>query len=53
MDKFLTDDVENEISITAYRLLTQDLLALYQVMNEGTMNVLGNTDSPSPTLGEC
>ncbi|KAH8700895.1 ANTH domain-containing protein [Talaromyces proteolyticus] len=36
----LTDDVENEITLTAFRLLTLDLLALYSVMNEGTINVL-------------
>ncbi|PWY91208.1 ENTH domain protein [Aspergillus heteromorphus CBS 117.55] len=36
----LTDDVENEISLTAFRLLTLDLLTLYSVMNEGTINVL-------------
>ncbi|KAL4973911.1 ANTH domain-containing protein [Aspergillus desertorum] len=36
----LTDEVENEISLTAFRLLTLDLLALYSVMNEGTINVL-------------
>ncbi|KAL4905406.1 hypothetical protein BDW74DRAFT_152602 [Aspergillus multicolor] len=37
---FLTDEVENEISLTAFRLLTLDLLTLYSVMNEGTINVL-------------
>ncbi|PLN84555.1 ANTH-domain-containing protein [Aspergillus taichungensis] len=36
----LTDEVENEITLTAFRLLTLDLLALYSVMNEGTINVL-------------
>ncbi|KAL4990282.1 ANTH domain-containing protein [Aspergillus falconensis] len=36
----LTDEVENEISLTAFRLLTLDLLTLYSVMNEGTINVL-------------
>ncbi|KUL87962.1 hypothetical protein ZTR_03928 [Talaromyces verruculosus] len=36
----LTDEVENEITLTAFRLLTMDLLALYSVMNEGTINVL-------------
>lgn len=39
--QLLTDDVENEITLTAFRLLTMDLLALYSVMNEGTINVLG------------
>ncbi|KAB8227087.1 ENTH domain protein [Aspergillus alliaceus] len=36
----LTDEVENEITLTAFRLLTLDLLTLYSVMNEGTINVL-------------
>ncbi|CAI7675087.1 unnamed protein product [Penicillium pancosmium] len=36
----LTDEPENEISLTAFRLLTLDLMTLYSVMNEGTINVL-------------
>ncbi|KAL3475195.1 ANTH domain-containing protein [Aspergillus californicus] len=36
----LTDEVENEITLTAFRLITLDLLTLYSVMNEGTINVL-------------
>ncbi|KAJ5602006.1 hypothetical protein N7510_011540 [Penicillium lagena] len=36
----LSDEPENEISLTAFRLLTLDLLTLYSVMNEGTINVL-------------
>ncbi|WPG97468.1 Hypothetical protein R9X50_00024400 [Acrodontium crateriforme] len=37
---FLSNDVENEISLTAFRLLTRDLLDLYNVENEAVMNVL-------------
>ncbi|EXJ95857.1 hypothetical protein A1O1_00982 [Capronia coronata CBS 617.96] len=33
-------DPDNEITLTAFRLLTLDLLELYRVMNEGTINVL-------------
>ncbi|KAK5076007.1 hypothetical protein LTS08_002516 [Lithohypha guttulata] len=33
-------DPENEISLTAFRLLTLDLLELFKAMNEGTINVL-------------
>ena len=33
--------MENEITVCAFRLLTMDLLILYGVMNEGTINVLG------------
>ncbi|KAK4507012.1 hypothetical protein PRZ48_000746 [Zasmidium cellare] len=38
----LQNDVENEISLTAFRLLTRDLLDLYNVMNEAVMNVLSH-----------
>ncbi|MCJ1471931.1 hypothetical protein MMC13_000572 [Lambiella insularis] len=36
----LNTEAENEITLTAFRLLTMDLLILYHVMNEGTINVL-------------
>ncbi|KJX99782.1 ENTH domain-containing protein [Zymoseptoria brevis] len=36
----LNHDTENEISLTAFRLLTRDLLDLYNVENEAVMNVL-------------
>jgi len=36
----LNNDTENEISLTAFRLLTRDLLDLYSVLNEAVMNVL-------------
>ncbi|OCK83475.1 ANTH-domain-containing protein [Lepidopterella palustris CBS 459.81] len=38
--ELLTEEPENEITLTAFRLLTMDLLALFHVMNEGTINVL-------------
>lgn len=38
-----THDPDNEISLTAFRLLTLDLLELFKVMNEGTINVLGES----------
>ncbi|KAF2483906.1 ANTH domain-containing protein [Neohortaea acidophila] len=37
---FLNSDVENEISLTAFRLLTRDLMDLYNAENEAMMNVL-------------
>ncbi|KAF2085144.1 ANTH-domain-containing protein [Saccharata proteae CBS 121410] len=37
---FLSHEPENEITLTAFRLLTMDLLALFHIMNEGTINVL-------------
>lgn len=45
--QLLTDEVENEITLTAFRLLTLDLLTLYSVMNEGTINVLGRSLVPT------
>ena len=39
---FLSNDVENEISLTGFRLLTRDLLDLYNVENEAVMNVLSH-----------
>lgn len=47
----LTDEPENEISLTAFRLLTLDLLTLYSVMNEGTINVLGKSLLREPQVG--
>jgi hypothetical protein len=35
------DDPHNEITLTAFRLVTMDLLELFKVMNEGTINILG------------
>ncbi|KAI4203501.1 MAG: hypothetical protein LQ350_001839 [Teloschistes chrysophthalmus] len=37
---FLSNEPENEITLTAFRLLTMDLLILFGIMNEGTINVL-------------
>lgn len=39
--QLLSTEPENEITLTAFRLLTMDLLTLFQIMNEGTINVLG------------
>ena len=37
---FFADDAENEITMTAFRILVIDLLALFQVMNEAMINIL-------------
>ncbi|KAI9279162.1 ANTH domain-containing protein [Sporodiniella umbellata] len=37
---FLLDDVDNNISLCAYRLLVEDLLILFQVLNEAIVNIL-------------
>ena len=40
--QFFSADAENDITLTALRLLTSDLLALFHAMNEGMINVLGS-----------
>lgn len=47
LKQFLSHEAENEITLTAFRLLTIDLIALYYVMNEGTVNVLGMSPNVS------
>jgi hypothetical protein len=39
--QFLDDDVDNEITLLAFRLLVSDLLVLFHVVNEGMINLLG------------
>jgi phosphatidylinositol-binding clathrin assembly protein len=41
--KFFLGDLSNDITLTAFRLLVSDLLALFQPLNEGVMNVLGTS----------
>ncbi len=37
------DEPENEITITVFRLLVLDLLSLFQVLNQGMINILGKS----------
>lgn len=37
---FHEEDINNDIILTAFRLLVSDLLSLYQVFNEGVINLL-------------
>jgi hypothetical protein len=37
----MENEPENEITITVFRLLVLDLLALFQVLNQALINVLG------------
>ena len=37
----MEEDPENEITITVFRLLVLDLLALFQVLNQGLISILG------------
>ena len=41
--KFFLGDLSNDVTLTAFRLLVSDLLALFQPLNEGVMNVLSMT----------
>ncbi|KAH0444356.1 ANTH domain-containing protein [Colletotrichum camelliae] len=38
----LEGEIENEITVTVFRLLVLDLLALFQALNQGMINILGN-----------
>ncbi|KAJ4015403.1 hypothetical protein NW752_006867 [Fusarium irregulare] len=38
----MESEPENEITITVFRLLVLDLLALFQVLNQGLISILGN-----------
>ncbi|KAG9001497.1 hypothetical protein FRB94_006561 [Tulasnella sp. JGI-2019a] len=40
--KFYLDDLEDELTITALRILVKDLLVLFQACNEGVINLLEN-----------
>ncbi|KAM5456775.1 hypothetical protein MaudCBS49596_001016 [Microsporum audouinii] len=48
----LSDEPDNEITLTAFRLVTLDLLTLYSVMNEGVINVLEHYFEMSRTDSE-
>lgn len=37
----MENEPENEITITVFRLLVLDLLALFQVLNQGLISILG------------
>lgn len=40
--KFYLDNLEDELNVTALRMLVKDLIILFQASNEGVMNVLDN-----------
>ena len=40
--KVLDNEPENEITITVFRMLVLDLLAMFNVMNQAMINILGN-----------
>ncbi|KAI5800771.1 ENTH domain-containing protein [Pyronema domesticum] len=49
---FLDDEVDNEITLLAFRLLVSDLLELFHVVNEGVINVLEHYFEMSRTDAE-
>jgi hypothetical protein len=47
----LDNEPENEITITVFRMLVLDLLAMFHVMNQAMINILGKSMySPIATL---
>ena len=45
----MDNEPENEITITVFRLLVLDLLALFQVLNQAMINILGSRHPPCGT----
>ena len=43
--QFYLDDLGDEPTVTAFRMLVKDLLILFQAGNEGVINVLGALSS--------
>ena len=39
-NSFMENDINNDVVLTAFRLLVNDLLALFQELNEGVINIL-------------
>lgn len=48
--KFYLEDKEDEVTMTALRLLVKDLLILFMSVNEGVINVLGMSSLCRGTL---
>lgn len=46
----MDNEPENEITITVFRLLVLDLLALFQVLNQALINILGKTCESSACI---
>lgn len=41
LGQFYLDDMDDDVTMSALRLLVKDLLLLFQAVNEGVINVLG------------
>jgi phosphatidylinositol-binding clathrin assembly protein len=42
----MENEPENEITVTVFRLLVLDLLALFQALNQAMINILGRLPLP-------
>lgn len=42
-EQVMDNEPENEITVTVFRLLVLDLLALFQALNQAMINILGKT----------
>ncbi|KAJ1501697.1 hypothetical protein HMI55_003262, partial [Coelomomyces lativittatus] len=49
---FYVADIDNNVTLAAFKLLLQDLLMLYQLINEGLINFLKNIKSLSISLAK-
>lgn len=43
-DQFYDDDLRDENTVLAFRMLVKDLLVLFQAGNEGVCNILGKCE---------
>jgi len=44
----MENEPENEITVTVFRLLVLDLLALFQALNQAMINILGENSPLGP-----
>ncbi len=53
----MDNEPENEITITVFRLLVLDLLAMFQSLNQAMINILGmfvgGPRPPPPSPADC
>ncbi len=48
----MDNEPEDEITVTVFRLLVGDLLSLFEVVNQGMINILGELNSLSRLQSE-
>lgn len=47
---YFSDNTQDEMALTAFRMALKDLLALYAAINEGVINILGESAGIAPAL---